>query len=87
MEGKKKKKKRHLEGSTKASGILSGFGKRLIYPALLGLEVKSPKDSRHAFIWVLCSHLALEMAMVSKLCLGLEADGISFLLQMFFLLA
>jgi len=68
-----------LEGSTKASGILSGFGKRLIYPALLGLEAKSPADSRHAFVWVLCSHLALEMAVVSELCLGLEADGMSFL--------
>lgn len=47
----------------------------------------SPKESRHVFISVLCSHLALEMTMVSDLCLGLEADGMSFLLPVFFLTA
>lgn len=78
---------RHLEGSTKAPGILSGFGKRLKYPALSGLEEMSPKESRHVFISVLCSHLALEMTMVSDLCLGLEADGMRFLLPVFFLTA
>ena len=76
---------RHLEGSTQASGILSGFGKRLKYPALLGLESMSPKESRHAFIWVLCSPLALERTVASELCLGSEAKGMSFLSQMFFL--
>lgn len=57
---------------TKAPRIFSSLGKRRKQPGLVYLEEMSPKELRRACSSVLCSHPALEMTVVSELCLALD---------------
>lgn len=76
---------RHLE-STKAPRIFSSLGKRLKYPASVELEEMSPKESAMLLVGCSVSPSTGDACVFRALPgSGSEADGMSFLFQMFFL--